>query len=204
MSSGNGDGDVLAAALLQISGHAEQLGELRTQVSAITSILGRHATVINALDGLDRQVASLADRLPSLASLADGGSETPPYQPVPAPRWWQLTESEREADVDRPRAWIEQVYRPGYGHLAAALPACWEMHPLCLYTLDWVSELWSALYLSGERAAGTLAAQAEWQTRLLPAAASQMAREASRCDHRNQGMGHPLARPNWPGDPRSR
>lgn len=199
MTTANDDDDVLAAALLQISGQAEQLADLRTQVNAITSILGRHATVVNALDGLDRQVASLADRL---AELTDDHSEAPSYQPVPAPRWWQLTESEREAEVDRLRSWIEQVYWPGYGHLAAALPHCWHLHPLCLYTLDWLSELWSALYLTQERTASTLGAQAEWQTRLLPAAANQMAREASRCDHRNHGMGHPLARPTWPADPR--
>lgn len=89
MTTGKGDEDVLAAALLQ-----------------------RHATVINALDGLDRQVASLADRL---AELTDGHSEAPSYQPTPAPRWWRMTETERQNDVDRLRAWIEQVYHPGYG-----------------------------------------------------------------------------------------
>jgi hypothetical protein len=200
MTTGNDD-DVLAAALLQLSGHAEQLADLRTHVNAITSILGRHATVINALDGLDRQVASLADRL---TSLADNHPETPAYQPVPAPRWWHLSESERQADVDRLRAWTEHVYQPGYGHLAAALPHCWHLHPLCLYTLDWLSELWSALHLTRERTASTLAAQAEWQTRLLPAAAGQMAREASRCDHRNHTLRHPPSPPNWPGDLRTR
>jgi hypothetical protein len=35
--------------------------------------------------------------------------------------------------------------------------------PLCLLTLDWLSELWSALDLTQERTASTLAAQAEWQ-----------------------------------------
>jgi hypothetical protein len=63
------------------------------------------------------------------------------------------------------------------------LPACWESHPLCLYILDWLSELWSVLYLNPGRGGDTLAAQGEWQTRLLPAAAEQMASEASGCDH---------------------
>ena len=43
--------------------------------------------------------------------------------------------------------------------------------------------LWSVLYLNTERTAAALAAQAEWQTRLLPAAAEQMATEASNCPH---------------------
>jgi hypothetical protein len=78
---------------------------------------------------------------------------------------------------------VEQVYRPGYGHLAASLGDCWEQHPLCLYILDWLSELWSVLYLAPARTAGTLAGQAEWHTRLLAAAAEQLARETRRCAH---------------------
>jgi hypothetical protein len=83
----------------------------------------------------------------------------------------------------RLRAWVEQIYRPGYGQIAATLPSCWEQHTLCLYTLDWLSELWSFLYLDPERTAASLAAQAEWQTRLLPAAAEQMAFDATGCPH---------------------
>jgi hypothetical protein len=78
---------------------------------------------------------------------------------------------------------VEQVYRPGYGHLAASLGECWEQHPLCLYILDWLSELWSVLYLAPARTAGTLAGQAEWHTRLLAAAAEQLARETRGCTH---------------------
>ena len=95
----------------------------------------------------------------------------PKYQPVPPPRWWKLTGPDRDRAVDRLAAWVDQIYRPGYGWLAAALPACWREHPVCLYALDWLSELWSVFYLATERTAAGLAAQAEWQTRLLPAAA---------------------------------
>jgi hypothetical protein len=63
------------------------------------------------------------------------------------------------------------------------LPSCWERHPVCLYTLDWLSELWSLLYVAPQRDGPILAAQAEWHTRLLPAAADQMSHEASGCDH---------------------
>ena len=192
------DEDVLAVALIQIAAHAERITDLdtrqasqhhdtATRLDAITAILGRHATVVDTLSGLDQQVAAIADRLGQLTADNDGDSAS--YQPAPQPRWWHMPEAERESAAGRLRSWVDQVYRPGYGHLAAALPACWELHPLCLYTLDWLSELWSALYLSPERAVSTLGGQAEWQTRLLPAAASQMARETARCDHRNRGLG---------------
>jgi hypothetical protein len=92
---------------------------------------------------------------------------------------------------------VEQVYRPGYGHLAAGLGECWEQHALCLYILDWLSELWSVLYLAPARTAGTLAGQAEWHTRLLTAAAGQLARETRGCAHRTASYraSSPGARP---------
>ena len=69
--------------------------------------------------------------------------------------------------ITRLRAWVEQVYRPGYGHLAATLAPCWASHDLCLYGLDLLSGLWSVLYLQPQRTAGLLSAQAEYQARIL-------------------------------------
>jgi hypothetical protein len=207
------EGDGLAAALIQISAHAERISGLdareaghyeqiaarlrelaaeaasaSTRIDGIGGTLDRQAAIIDALDGLDGQVAALARQLAELADEdedrdGDDGRGGVRYRSAAAPRWWKLTPAEREAAVDRLRAWVEQVYRPGYGKLAAALPPCWERHPLCLYVLDWLSELWSVLYLAPRREGGTLAAQGEWQTRLLPAAAEQMAHEAVGCQH---------------------
>jgi hypothetical protein len=78
---------------------------------------------------------------------------------------------------------VEQVYRPGYGQLAATLGPCWAEHPLCLYALDIACELWSVLYLQATRTPGVLSAQAEYQTRILPALAGQMQAETRRCGH---------------------
>jgi hypothetical protein len=214
-------GDGLAAALIQISAHAERISGLdtreaghyqqiaarlrelaagaasaSTRIDGIGGTLARQAAIIDALDGLDGQVAALARHLAELAADGYEDDETggAPYRPVPPPRWWKLTATEREAALDRLRAWVEQVYRPGYGQLAAALPPCWESHSLCLYILDWLSELWSVLYLAPGRNGSTLAAQSEWQTRLLPAAAEQMAREATGCQH-TAGARHQPPRP---------
>jgi hypothetical protein len=67
--------------------------------------------------------------------------------------------------------------------------------------LDWLSELWSVLYLQTKRNARTLAGQGEFQTRLLPAAAEQMHHETTRCHHATSGA-DPMrrsAREAWPG-----
>ena len=91
---------------------------------------------------------------------------------------------------------MEQVYRPGYGHLAATIAPCWPSHDLCLYGLDILSGLWSVLYLQPERTARLLSAQAEYQARILPALTAQLITETSAC-------GHPRGRVPGPGQPRS-
>ena len=60
----------------------------------------------------------------------------PGYKPRPPVHWWKLTDDERQKAVDHLAAWVEQVFRPCYGHLAAMLGACWQEHPLCLVGLD--------------------------------------------------------------------
>ncbi len=84
------------------------------------------------------------------------------------------------------RDWVERVYRPGYGHLAVLGP-CWPQHELCLYGLDILSRLWTALYLDPDPDADSgpelLSAQAEYQVRVLPAIAAQLAAETTRCGH---------------------
>jgi hypothetical protein len=189
----------LAAALLQLSAHAEKLSaldhreaghaaEIGDRIATLTALangmkgtLAGQAEILAGLTGLDEQVAGLAARLEEIAPGDDG--ELAGYQPAVSPRFWKLDGEARQDAIAKLRAWVQQVYLPGYGHLSATLGGCWEQHPLCLYTLDWLSELWSVLYLQPRRTTGTLAGQAEWQTRLLTAAAEQMTRETSRCDH---------------------
>jgi hypothetical protein len=200
-------GDALGAALLQLASHGERLSgldareaahyqelaprlqEVTSQASSLSATIARinetlrrHSMIVNGLDGLDRQVEELTQRL--IQPAGSSGDDAPPaYQPVSSPRWWRLDGRERDAMTGRLRAWVEQIYKPGYGQIAATLPSCWEQHTLCLYMLDWLSELWSFLYLDPERTATSLAAQAEWQIRLLPAAAEQMAFDATGCPH---------------------
>ena len=184
-----GEPDGLTAVLLQLAGITEKLAELDQRITTVASLAGQlkdttasHAQVLAGLDGLDRQVAGLAAQA-ATDGPADGDGNAPGYQPSAAPKFWKLDGPVRDQAIGKLRAWVDQVYRPGYGHLAASLGECWEEHPLCLYILDWLSELWSVLYLAPARTAGTLAGQAEWHTRLLAAAAEQLARETRGCTH---------------------
>jgi hypothetical protein len=195
-----GEPEGLTAVLLQLAGITQKLAELdqrqagdvrdlTQRITAVASLAGQlkdatasHAQTLAALDGLDRQVADLAATA-ATDGPADGGGTAAGYQPPTAPKFWKLDGPARDQAISKLRAWVEQVYRPGYGHLAASLGECWEQHPLCLYVLDWLSELWSVLYLAPGRTAGTLAGQAEWHTRLLTAAAEQLTRETRGCGH---------------------
>jgi hypothetical protein len=191
-----GEPDGMTAVLLQLAGITQKLSalderqagdarDLAGRISAVAGLVNQlqgttasHAQALAALDGLDRQVAGLAAHAPAGADA---------YEPPAAPKFWRLDGPARDAAIGKLRAWVEQVYRPGYGHLAASLGDCWEQHPLCLYVLDWLSELWSVLYLAPARTPGTLAGQAEWHTRLLTAAAGQLARETHGCAHGTPG-----------------
>ncbi len=152
-----------------------QLTQLAGMVTTISRALAEDTAAMARLNALDRQVAELA-RQPGPRGEDDG------YQPHPAPPWWQLADGERQSPVAELRDWVEHVYRPGYGHLAA-LGTCWPKHDLCLYALDIASQLWSALYLQPERTTGLLSAQAEYQVRILPAVAAQLATETTGCGH---------------------
>ena len=187
--------DPITAMLNQLAEHAERIDRLDARRTGDAAAAATQIAALAALAGrLDGQVAALTDQLTVGEQVKD--EEEHPYTPAPARRWWKLTGEDRENALAALRAWVEQVYRPGYGHLAAPVAACWDQHPLCLYAVDILAELWSVLYLTGTRTAGILSAQAEYQARIVPALTAQMSTETSRC-------GHARDRLMAPGQPRS-
>jgi hypothetical protein len=191
--------EAMAAVLLQLAGHGERLAvlddreaghsravsdrlaEIANLLAGLGAAVQDQAAILAGLDGLAGQVTALTGRLDQIAPGEEGDPRV--YRPPPAPRWWKLEGADREEALGRLRAWAEQVYRPGYGQLAATLGPCWEQHPLCLYGLDILSELWSVLYLQGRRSPAVLSAQAEYQARIVPAIAEQLMIETTRCGH---------------------
>ena len=192
------DNTPITAALTQLAAHHEQLIQLDTRetghhtavterlaeitdlLTAIRRLVDNHQAALARIESVDWHVPDVAAQL---AGTAPASTSPGRYRPDPAPTWWKLAPPDREEPIARLRAWVEQVYRPGYGHLAAALGPCWESHDLCLYGLDILSTLWSVLYLQPRRTAGLLTAQAEYQSRILPALADQLRLETNRCAH---------------------
>ena len=164
--------DPIAAILDQLAAHREQLARLSRT--------------------LDEHAAALAELTATTIDTADPDG----YQPEPAPQWWNLPAEPRAESIARLRAWVEHIYRPGYGHLAATLAPCWETHDLCLYALDIAASLWSVLYLQPMRSPVLLSAQAEYQARILPALADQLQTETQRCRHpRGPAQTQPWSKP---------
>jgi hypothetical protein len=153
---------------------SERLTELTDLITGVGHTLEGDGAVLARFEALDRQVADLTAQL---------GHDPGGYHPDPATAWWKLAAAERQEPIARLHAWVEQIYRPGYGHLAARLGICWPSHDLCLYGLDILSGLWSVLYLQSERTAKLLSAQAEYQARIVPALAAQLVTETSTCAH---------------------
>jgi hypothetical protein len=149
----------------------DELAACHEQITRLDHREAGHYTALTA------QLAALTARRP--APEEDPGG----FQPAPVPAWWKPGADDRQEHLVRLRAWVEQVYLPGYGHLAATLGPCWASHDLCLYGLDILSTLWSVLYLQPTRSPATLSAQAEYQARILPALAGQLRLETSHCGH---------------------
>jgi hypothetical protein len=156
------DATPMTAVLDQLAAHDEKISQLGTRQSAI--------------------LTELTARLDALAASAVRSPESAAPPPAPARRWWKLAGDERDHAITTLSAWVDDIYRPGYGQLAGLLGPCWDQHPLCLYGIDILSELWSVLYLT-TRTPAILSAQAEYQARILPALAEQMTAETRRCPH---------------------
>jgi hypothetical protein len=176
--------DPITAIVDQLAAQAEQITQLDArQAEHHTAVSERLAELTDQAAAIGRVVHGHAAALARLAATSQAAPDPDGYSPGPAPAWWKLATADREEAVARLRAWVEQVYRPGYGHLADGLGPCWPAHDLCLYGLDIASELWSVLYLQPARSPALVSAQAEYQARILPALADQLRLETNRCGH---------------------
>jgi hypothetical protein len=176
--------DPITGMLDQLATHREHVNRLDTREAEHYAALGGQlAELASHAADITRTLQDYTAALARLTAASPADAEPDGYAPGPAPAWWKLAPDGRPEPVARLRAWVEQVYRPGYGHVAACLGPCWEQHDLCLYGLDILSELWSVLYLQPGRSPGLVSAQAEYQARILPALADQLRIETNRCGH---------------------
>jgi hypothetical protein len=186
------DQDAAAAIVAQIADQREKIGRLDARQQINFDTLSERLTAAERLvRDTARDSAPLAARVHAVEELAatlagklaevipqDGPARA--YKPTPTPQVWRLDEHSRERLVRKLSAWVRDIYKPLYGHLASRLPACWPEHDLCLVLLDVMSEL-QLYYTLNKRTPGILAAQGEYCARLLPALADLVAAETRNC-----------------------
>jgi hypothetical protein len=175
-------GNAIPNLVLQLAETADKLVGLERLVTDLGADIRQQAERTARLQALEEALAALTARVAEVLPDEQGSPRT--YLPRPAPRWWKLTGEAREAEIGRLRGFVEHVYRPGFGHLAARLRPCWASHDLCLYCLDIAAELHAVLYLQSRRTISLLNGQAEYATRVLPALTILMAAETrTGCQH---------------------
>jgi hypothetical protein len=188
--------DPMIAILDQLAAQAEQIARLDARDAASTADADRRLADLAVLArNLDGHVAELMALVRPKTTGGPDAARQEPGPPPPGGRWWKTAGEDRDQAVAALREWVDEVYRPGYGQLAASLGTCWDQHSLCLYALDILAGLWSLLYLAAEQEPAVLSAQAEYQARILPALADQMSAETSRCRHARERLSAgPIAR----------
>jgi hypothetical protein len=168
----------LQNVVVQLAETADKLAGLERLVAELGADIRQQAERSARVQALEEALAGLT------AKVAEEHGSPRVYAPRPAPRWWKLSGEARNAEIGRLRGFVQQVYRPGFGHLAARLRPCWESHDLCLYCLDIAAELHAVLYLQSRRTVPLLNGQAEYATRVLPGLADLMSVETrSGCQH---------------------
>ena len=182
--------------LLAQAQQGQKLAELGEALAGVDARLGELATVVRGVRGTQAAQGELLEGLAQiradLASLArrfnavfppdrNDGSEF--YDPPPSVRPWELDDEARAQVINYLAEWVDKIYRPAFGHIAAKLPPCWNEHWLCITVIDVLSELHKVLWMQPVRLAGTLSGQAEFLTRLAPALADLMAKERKGCVH---------------------
>jgi hypothetical protein len=167
---------------------ADRLTDLRTIVDRLglavevaQGTIANQSAILGSLEGLTTLVDELTRRFNAVFGEPDDPSGLQFYTPIATPRFWLLEGNERAQAIARLTAWVDEVYRPTFGHISSTLPECWESHPLILTLLDIASELHSCLYLQPRRNQALLAGQAEYFTRILPALAQLMEKDAAMC-----------------------
>jgi len=152
------------------------LETIKGNLDGIRDTLDKHGEVL-------AQVPELVSAVTELSALLPQHLPDDVYEPLDTVRWWTLGpgDEERTEALDRLRDWVNDIWLKQYGYLSASLGECWPEHPLALKELDWLSELWSVLYLSSPRSARDLSAQAEFNVRIVPQVAEILAKETGKC-----------------------
>lgn len=181
-------GTACAEALAQVMAVRQEAGNLGDRADGIE---GRLAELGGLLSQVSSRITEMSDSTEPEGGKSSGtGNSETPYKPNQAPLYWQSDHEQTIDTVARLRGWVDEVYRPGFGHLSRELAECWDLHPLCVAYLDVLYEAWCLLYVP-PRDPKMVFAQLDWLTRPLLQAVEVVAKETREClrmGHREPGQ----------------
>jgi hypothetical protein len=159
----------VAALAIEVNGLRHNVASLTTRAEEITRTQHNHATAIDGISELRRQV----ERILALLTDDDQG---------PPARWFWLTmdAQAREDNLGELSDWVENVLRVQYpGYLAEQIRLCWPSHPEALWELTWLYQLWCRAYLTKRPAPKDAA---DWHDRWAPGVLRRLAQVMAGCD----------------------
>ena len=117
--SGREQSPAVAALAVRVDGLRRRIETLATSIDDLTSTQQEHATVLDGITELRRQVEQI---------LAILGNDD---EPSPAQWFWlTMTDQQRGERLSELSDWVETVLRTQYpGYLAGQIRPCWPNHP---------------------------------------------------------------------------
>jgi hypothetical protein len=165
---GRDQSPAVAALAVRVDGLRRRIETLATKVDDLTSTQQEHATVLDGIAELRRQVEQI------LAILGNVD------EPSPAEWFWLTMTSQQHDDrLAELTDWVETVLRTQYpGYLDGQIRPCWPSHPEARWELTWLYQLWTQAYLTPRPAAKDAA---DWHDRWSPGVMRRVSQIMRQC-----------------------
>jgi hypothetical protein len=166
--SGREQSPAVAALAVRVDGLRRRIETLATKIDVLTSTQQEHATVLDGIAQLRRQVEQI---------LAILGNDD---EPSPSEWFWlTMTDQKRDERLGELSDWVDTVLRTQYpGYTAAQIRPCWPHHPEARWELVWLYQLWTRAYLTPRPAAKDAA---DWHDRWTPGVIRRLAQVMRQC-----------------------
>jgi len=175
---GRDQSPAVAALAVRVDGLRRRVETLATKVDDLTSTQQQHATVLDGIDELRRQVEQI---------LAILGNDD---EPAPVEWFWlTMTDQQRTERLSELSDWVETVLRTQYpSYLVGQIRPCWQNHPEVMWELAWLYQLWTRAYLTRRPAPKDAA---DWHDRWSPGVIRRLSQTMRRCEETCQRQPSP-------------
>jgi hypothetical protein len=157
--------------------------DLRAELNTLTGRVRDHDVLMAEQERIAATLGQLSEQLAELQVEVGLGDGKKSYKPDRNPRWWELSEAEKAAEVGRIRGWIDQIAKPWLG--AQRFPDCVLEHDELVIMCEAASQAWRALWIPEKRTSGMVAAQNEYLIRIWPAIRDNVLKLTQSCEHQS-------------------